>query len=77
MLQNYGGIIGQARNRGSFEARKNAAIESGRVKSNQSRSRKQYMHHPILGATAYVDDVMALSLATLAFGRKLPQKPGY
>ena len=77
MLRNYGGIMGQARIKGSFEARKKAAIESGRVKSNRSSSGKQYFHHPILGATTHHDEIMALALATLAFGRRFLRKRGY
>jgi len=59
--------MGQARNRGSFESRRKAAIESGRVKGNRSGSRKRYLHHPLLGATAHESMFLGGLLAATAF----------
>jgi len=61
--------MGQARIKGSFEARKQAAIEAGRVKVKQAGSRKHYYHDPFLGATVHGNEIMALSLATVMLSR--------
>lgn len=66
--------MGQARNGGSFEERKQAAIESGRVKSKFNSSVRQRFHDQFLGATAHGDDVMALAMATVMLGRSVRRK---
>lgn len=70
--------MGQAKNRGTFEERKDSAIDAGRSKgSHRSGQRKQYIHHAMLGATAHDTEIMAMALATLAFGRGLKKKRSY
>ena len=70
MWLRYGEIMGRARIKGSFDERKKAAIESGRVKVKRTESIKHYYYDPFLGITDHVDEIMALTLATLALGRQ-------